>query len=181
VTRYAGFLRAVNVGGHNKVPMARLRELATGLGYADVATYLQSGNLVLTAPAGKATAIESALHDVLLDDFGVDAEVMVRDRSQLAAVIEANPFGDIADDPKKLLVSFLHKQPTAKARGACDPEEFAPERFEFGDRCIYLWHPDGVGRSKMSVAPWGKRLGVPGTARNWRTVTTMLEMLDATS
>jgi uncharacterized protein (DUF1697 family) len=180
VTRYAVFLRAVNVGGHNKVPMPRLRELATELGYEDVATYVQSGNLVLTA-TGSAAKVERAIRDALHDDLGVDVDVMVRNRKQLAAVIAANPFEQRADDPKLLHVSFLAAQPAAAARAACDPEEFSPELFGFGDRCLYLWYPNGQGRSKMAAAPWNKRLGVRGTARNWRTVTTMLEMLDATS
>ena len=180
MTRYAVFLRAVNVGGHNKVPMPRLRELATELGYEDVATYVQSGNLVLTA-TGSAAAVERAIHDALVNDLDVDVDVMVRHRKQLAAVIAANPFERHADDPKLLHVSFLTAQPAAAARAGCDPEEFSPELFEFGDRCLYLWYPNGQGRSKMAAAPWNKRLGVRGTARNWRTVTTMLEMLDATS
>lgn len=181
MTRYAVFLRAVNVGGHNKVPMPRLREIANDLGYTDVATYVQSGNLAVSAAATNAAVVEAAVGDALRRELGVDVEVMVRNRKELAAVIAANPFEDFADDPKKLHVSFLSKRPTAAARKACDLEEFLPERFEFGDRCLYLWYPDGQGRSKLAAAPWGKRLGVPGTARNWRTVTTMLDLLDAPS
>jgi uncharacterized protein (DUF1697 family) len=143
-----------------------------------VATYVQSGNLVVTASAKKPAAVEAAVGKALHRDLNVDVDVMVRSRKEIAAVIAANPFARIADDPKKLHVSFLAKQPTAAARKACDLEEFAPERFEFGDRCVYLWYPDGQGRSKMAAAPWAKRLGVLGTARNWRTVTTMLELLD---
>jgi uncharacterized protein (DUF1697 family) len=179
VTGYAVFLRAVNVGGHNKVPMATLREIATDLGYADVATYVQSGNLVVKAgTTTKAADVESAIGDALRRVLDVDVDVMVRNRKELTAVVKANPFEDIADDPKKLHVSFLAAQPSAAARKACDPEEFVPERFAFGNRCVYLWYPDGSGRSKLAAAPWAKRLGVPGTSRNWRTITTIVEMLD---
>jgi uncharacterized protein (DUF1697 family) len=181
MSRYAVFLRAVNVGGHNKVPMARLREIATDLGYTDVATYVQSGNLVVGAGATKAAKVETAIGDALRRELKVDVDVMARNRKELAAVIKANPFDDIADDPKRLHVSLLAAQPSAAARKACDPEEFVPERFAFGNRCLYLWYPDGQGRSKMATAPWAKRLGVAGTARNWRTITTMLDMLDAAS
>jgi uncharacterized protein (DUF1697 family) len=179
VTRYVALLRAVNVGGNNKVPMARLRELADGLGYIDVATYVQSGNLVLSADVKKAADIEAAVAEVIRTDLGVDISVMVRSRKELAAVIDANPFGDIADDPKRLLVNVLAAQPAADRIEALDPAEFEPERYEFGDRCIYQWFPEGVGRSKMATAPWDRRLGVRGTGRNWRTITTLLEMLDA--
>jgi uncharacterized protein (DUF1697 family) len=181
MTRFAVFLRAVNVGGHNRVPMPRLREIAGDLGYTDVATHVQSGNLVVNADTTKPADVEAAVRDGLRRELDVDVDVMVRSRKDLAAVIAANPFADIADDPQKLHVSFLAKQPAAAARKSCDLEEFLPERFEFGDRCLYLWYPEGQGRSKMAAAPWAKRLGVPGTARNWRTVTTMLDLLDTTA
>jgi uncharacterized protein (DUF1697 family) len=177
VTKYAVLLRAVNVGGNNKVPMARLRELADELGYTDIATYLQSGNLVVSAATKKASDVEAAVADSIRHDLGVDVAVMVRSRKDLAAVIAGNPFGDFADDPKRLLVNFLASQPAADKLAALDRDEFDPERFEFGDRCIYQWFPEGVGRSKMATAPWDRRLGVRGTGRNWRTVTTLLEML----
>jgi len=179
--RYAVFLRAVNVGGHNKVPMPRLRDIATDLGYSEVSTYVQSGNLVINAGKTKAADVESAVGDALRRELDVDVDVMVRSQKELAAVIAGNPFEDVADDPKKLHVSFLAKQPAAAALKSCDGDEFLPERFAFGDRCLYLWYPDGQGRSKMAAAPWGKRLGVKGTSRNWRTVTTMLELLDGAS
>ena len=179
MTRYAVFLRAVNVGGHNKVPMATLRDIAEGLGYTDVATYVQSGNLVVDASAKSGAAVETAIGKALHAELGLTLDVMARNRKELAAVIEANPFRKEAkEDTKKVHVSFLAGKPTAAARKACDPTEFEPERFEFGDRCLYLWFPDGAGRSKLATAPWGKRLGMPGTARNWRTVTTMLDLLD---
>jgi uncharacterized protein (DUF1697 family) len=117
----------------------------------------------------------------MLSDLGLDVDVMVRTRAELANVLDANPFADIADDDRRLLVSFLSGQPTAKALKALDDEQYLPERFAIGDRCMYQWYPDGVGRSKLATAPWDKRLGVRGTARNWRTLTALLGMLDADS
>lgn len=179
MTKYAVFLRAVNVGGHNKVPMATLRDLASELGYSDVATYVQSGNLVVDAPTRRAADVEAAIGKALHDELKLTIDVMARTRAELAAVIKANPYAkQVKDDAKKVHVSFLAGAPTAAARNACDPEEFDPERFEFGDRCIYLWFPNGAGRSKLAAAPWTRRLGMAGTARNWRTVTTMLDLLD---
>jgi uncharacterized protein (DUF1697 family) len=159
--------------------MARLRELAVELGYTDVATYVQSGNLIVTAETEQAADVETAVAEALRRALAVDVAVMVRSRAELAAVIEANPLGDAADDPARLLVSFLAAQPAAEKLEALDRNEFVPERFEIGDRCLYQWFPEGVGRSKLAAAPWDRRLGVRGTGRNWRTVTTLLEMLDA--
>jgi uncharacterized protein (DUF1697 family) len=179
MTRYVVLLRAVNVGGNNKVPMARLREIASDLGYTDVATYVQSGNLIATAPTKKPAEVENAVAAALRSELDVDVAVIVRDRKQLAAVIAANPFGDIADDHARLLVNFLTAAPPPEKVASLDLEEFVPERYAFGERCIYLWLPNGAGRSKLATVPWDRRLGVRGTARNWRTVTTLLDMLDA--
>jgi uncharacterized protein (DUF1697 family) len=179
VTRYAVLLRAVNVGGHNKVPMARLREMATDLGYTDVATYVQSGNLVLSAGAKRPATVEKALRDALRSELDVDVDVIVRTSTELAAVVAANPFEDVADDDAKLLVSFLTAQPAKAKVEALDLETFLPERFEVGDRCLYMWLPDGAGRSKLAAAPWDRRLGVRGTGRNWRTIAKLIELLDA--
>lgn len=178
LTKYVVLLRAVNVGGHNKVPMPRLRELATDLGYADPATYVQSGNLVVSAPSAKSGEISSAIAAALRSALAVDVDVIVRSRNELAAVVDANPFADLVADPKRLLVSFLTEQPSAERLRALDRDEFVPERFEFGDRCMYQWLPDGVGRSRLAAAPWERRLGVRGTGRNWRTVTALLEMAE---
>jgi uncharacterized protein (DUF1697 family) len=177
VPQFTVLLRAVNVGGRNKVPMARLRELAEGLGYTDVSTYLQSGNLIVTTDTNKPADVEAAIAGAIRDDLGVDVAVLARSRKELAAVVAANPFADKTSAPKRLHVNFLTKQPAAATLKALDRNEFDPERFEFGDRCMYQWFPDGVGRSRMATAPWDRRLGVQGTGRNWRTVTAMLEML----
>jgi len=177
VTRYAVLLRAVNVGGNNKVPMAWLREAATGAGFADVATYVQSGNLVLTA-SEKAPAVGEKVAGLIKAEHGLDIDVMVRTRAELAAVIAANPFTEHVDEPSLLHVSFLAGKPTSAAVKALDPDEFIPERFAVHGAQVYLWYPNGAGRSKLATAPWQKRLGVAGTARNWRTVLTLLDLLD---
>lgn len=177
MAQFVVLLRAVNVGGRNKVPMARLRELADTLGYTDVSTYLQSGNLVVTAQSKKPAEVEAAVAGAVRDDLGVNVAVLARSRKELAAVVAANPFPEQASDPKRLLVNFLTAQPAAATLKALDRSEFDPERFEFGDRCMYQWFPDGVGRSRLATAPWDRRLGVQGTGRNWRTVTALLEMV----
>ena len=178
MTRYAVLLRGVNVGGHNKVPMGRLRELAVEAGYADVSTYVQSGNLVLTAETAEPAEVERAIAEALQRDLGLAIEVMTRSRDELAAVIGANPFQDYVDEPTSVHVRFLSDHPAAAKATALDREEFVPERFELGDRCLYFYYPGGSGRSKMAAAPWDRRLGVRGTSRNWRTVTTLLDLLD---
>lgn len=178
MARQIVLLRGINVGGHRRVPMAELRELLTGLGYGDVRTHLQSGNVVLTSDAAPGE-LERALEQQILDGMGVDPQVMVRTRDQLADVIARDPFGDVATDPKRYQVSFLSGEIDPAVVEALADVDVAPERFVISGREIYTWHPDGVGRSELGKVLSDKRLGVSATARNWNTVTKLLELADA--
>ena len=178
MSRYVVLLRAVNLGSTNKVPMKWLREAAEAAGFADVATYVQSGNLVVSSPAS-AAKVGSIVAALIKDEHGLDIDVIVRRRNELAAAIKANPFTDEIAEPTKVHINFLDGPPAKAKVAALDPDEFAPERFVIKGKEMYLYYPDGAGRSKLATAPWKRRLGVIGTARNWRTVATLLEMMDA--
>jgi uncharacterized protein (DUF1697 family) len=178
MTRYAVWLFAVNVGGNNRVPMAWLREAANDAGFTGVATYLQSGNLVLTSGAS-AQAVRDQVAGLIRDGLGLDIEVAVRSRAELSKVIERNPMPEHLDEPSRLHVSFLTGKPDPKGLGAIDAEAFAPDRFIVEGSEIYLWFPEGAGRSKLAALPWRKRIGVAGTARNWRTVLAVRDLLDS--
>jgi uncharacterized protein (DUF1697 family) len=177
--RYVAWLHAVNVGGRNKVPMAWLREASVEAGFTDVATYVQSGNLVLTADTAKADVVRDRVRKLISDGLGLDVEVTVRSRAQLAKVIEGNPMHEHVDEPAKLHVSFLSGEPDATGLAAIDAKAYAPDRFVADGRQLYLWFPGGAGRSKLATLPWRKRIGVAGTARNWRTVLAVLDLLDS--
>jgi uncharacterized protein (DUF1697 family) len=178
MTRYVALLRAVNLGSTNKVGMKWLREAAGDAGFTDVATYVQSGNVVLTS-SGSADEVSDTVARLIKAEYGLDIDVIVRDRKQIAAVVKANPFGDLIEEPTRVHVNFLSAAPPKSKLAALDPDEFAPERYVVKGSEMYLYYPGGAGRSRLATAPWGKRLGVIGTSRNWRTVTTLLEMLDA--
>lgn len=155
--------------------MAELRALLTDAGYDDVGTYVQSGNIVLGSPA-KPVEVQRALHELISARFGFDVPVIVRSRAQLARVVQRNPLGDVADDPKRYQVSFLDRRLPAATVRTLEQAAVEPERFVAHGRELYAWHPDGVARSKLWNALAGKGLGVVATARNWTTVTTLLEM-----
>ncbi len=138
-------------------------------GYADVATYVQSGNIVLTSTVAP-TKLAGALDGQLQEWFGFEIPVIVRTAEQLAAVIEANPLGDVADEPKRYQVSFLDRTlPKDRAERLAELAA-GEERVVVLGREIYAWHPAGVARSKLWNELAGPRLGVQATARNWRTV-----------
>lgn len=168
-------LRGINLGPRRRVPMADLRALLAGAGYEDVRTYVQSGNIVLGSPA-KPVVVERELNELISAHFGFDVPVIVRSRAQLAAVVKANPLGDVADNPKRYQVSFLTQAPPAELVARMAQQAAESERVVALGREIYAWHPEGVARSKLWNALAGARLGVTATARNWTTVTALLEM-----
>lgn len=170
-------LRGINLGPTRRVPMAELRALLGEAGYTDVRTYVQSGNVVLGSDA-KASDLEREAAALISERFGIEVPVVVRTRRQLAAVVKLNPLGDIADNPKRYQVSFLTAKPDADVVRTLQAAAVGDERVVAHGREIYAWHPEGVARSKLWNALAGKGLGpgVTGTARNWTTVTTLLEM-----
>ena len=168
-------LRGINLGPARRVPMADLRALFGEAGYGDVRTYVQSGNVVLESTA-KPAELEREVAKLISERFGFDVPVVVRTARQLAAVVKLNPLGDVADNPKRYQVSFLTEKPGADVVTALQEAAVEPERVAFHGREIYAWHPEGVARSKLWNALAGKGLGVTATARNWTTVTTLLEM-----
>jgi len=176
-TRQVVLLRGINLGPRNRIAMPALRELLTAAGYEDVRTYVQSGNIVLSSdePADKVAA---KCERVIAKEFGFDVPVVVRTRAELAQVVKRNPLGKVASEPKRYQVSFLDRKPDAKLIKELEALAADSEEFVANGRELYAWHPDGVARSKLWNKLAGKGLGVTATARNWTTVTTLLEMAE---
>ena len=171
MTTYVAFLRAVNVGGKNTVPMAKLRDALTEAGLEDVATVLQSGNVVFRSRAS-ASAAAKLVVGAIEASFRFKIEVVIRTSAELAAVAATNPFLDAAPDrePKTLHVAFLSELPAAAAVKKLDPDRSPPDAFSIHGREAYLSYPNGSGRTRLTLDYLERTLGVTGTARNWRTV-----------
>jgi uncharacterized protein (DUF1697 family) len=170
-------LRGINLGSRNRVAMPALRELLAGAGFEDVRTYVQSGNVVLQTRR-KPASVERACEQLIAAELGLDIAVVVRTRDELAEIVRRNPLGDVARNPKRYQVSFLGSKPSRDLVERLSGLSADGERVEVIGREIYAWHPDGVARSKLWAGLAGKGLGVKATARNWTTVTTLLEMAD---
>jgi uncharacterized protein (DUF1697 family) len=175
--RHIVLLRGINLGPSRRVPMADLRTLLTTAGYGDVRTYVQSGNVVLSAPETPAE-LEAEAARLISDQFGFDVPVIARSRDELAAVVALNPLREVATNPKRYQVSFLSEQLPDDVVETLQSAAVGDERLVAHGRELYAWHPDGVARSKMWNALAGKGLGAVATARNWTTVTTLLAMAD---
>jgi len=173
----AALLRGINVGGRARLSMVELRSMLTDLGLHDVETYLQSGNVVLESGDRVLTGLAAEVESAIADTFGLQVRVILREREDLASVTRSHPFLDAEADPARIHVVFLESAPDADRVGALDPNRSPPDQFEVIGREIYLRYPNGQGRSKLGLAYFERVLGVAGTARNWNTVTKLLEML----
>jgi uncharacterized protein (DUF1697 family) len=158
--------------------MPELRRALDEAGFADVRTYVQSGNVVLTSRAAPAK-VGAQAEAAIAERFGFDVDVIVRTGEQLAGVVARNPLADVADNPKRYQVSFLDGEPDPEVVERISGLAVDGERVVVLGREVYTWHPAGVARSKLAakLAAAGG-LGVRATARNWTTVTTLLEMAD---
>jgi uncharacterized protein (DUF1697 family) len=168
-------LRGINLGPNKRVSMPDLRAALSEAGFADVQTYVQSGNVVLSSRAAPAK-VGARAERVIAERFGFDVDVIVRTADELADVVARNPLADVAVDPKRYQVSFLESEPDPEVLDRIAALKAEPERLVAIGRELYAWHPDGIGRSKLWNKLAGTELGVRATARNWNTVTTLLEM-----
>jgi uncharacterized protein (DUF1697 family) len=157
--------------------MADLRKLLEGAGYEDVRTHLQSGNVVLSSTLSP-RKLEAQLERQLAKGLGFDVQVLVRTRAELAEVVALDPLGKVVTNPSRYLVSFLSKPLPARVARELEAAEIAPARLVSEGRELYAWYPDGVQRAPLAKLLDDKRLGVVSTARNWNTVTKLLELLD---
>jgi uncharacterized protein (DUF1697 family) len=168
-------LRGVNVGGRNRVPMPALREALEDAGLQDVATYLQSGNVVLSSSA-KPDELARKVEAVIAGTLVLEIAVVVRTRTELAKVVRRNPIGDVADQDKLYQVSFCAEKPDKEAVAKVAERAVDGERLVTHGREIYAWFPHGVARSKLAAQLSKQKLGTVVTARNWTTVKKLLEL-----
>jgi uncharacterized protein (DUF1697 family) len=179
VKSYVALLRAVNVSGQNKLPMASLRTVLLDAGYPEVATYLQSGNVVLRAASTPEAKLAAGLEREIRKAFGLTVTVLVRTGDQVRQVQAGNPFLRPGADPASLHVTFLASKPSAARVEQLEPKLAGPDEAIVRGREIYLSCPGGYGRTKLTNAFFERQLDVRATTRNWKTVTTLRELARA--
>jgi uncharacterized protein (DUF1697 family) len=157
--------------------MSELREALAEAGFDDVRTYLQSGNVVLST-SSKPEQTGRKCKRLIADRFRLEIGVVVRTRNELADVVKRNPLAKVAKDPKRYLVSFLDRKLDAVTVRKLEAAAADSERIVVSGREVYAWHPATIARSKLWSLLAGRGLGVTATARNWTTVTKLLELAD---
>ena len=167
--RCIALLRGVNIGGSKKVPMAELRKLVEGLGFSEVRTLLNSGNVVFTAPKNRVNKAAAAVEKAILDQLGVSARVTVLTAAELDAILDENPIVGLCDNPSRMLVAVF-AEPAAHAKAVSLMERaWEPEVLAVGTRAAYLWCVNGISAGELGFAV-DKALKSGVTARNLATM-----------
>ena len=178
MTRFVSLFRGINVGGHQAVRMDALKELHESLGLQEVQTYIQSGNVVFTSDEADVTQIQKDIEDGFAQKFGFRVNVMVRTADEFNVIIENNPFQNQPMKESKWVVAmFLVTHPISTALEDIQKTYTGPEELYIMGQEVYIYYPEGIGRSKLTNTFLEKKLKTMGTARNWNTVLRLQQMM----
>jgi uncharacterized protein (DUF1697 family) len=174
---YVALFRGINVGGHNRLPMEELVAALESIGCQNVATYIQSGNAVFRSEETDTSLLSDRIRAEVKERYGFEPQVLLLGSEEVERVVRSNPFPEAESEPKTLHAYFLASTPGRPDLDGLEGLTGDRERFVLGDHVFYLHAPNGIGRSKLA-ANAERLLGVPATARNWRTVRKVMEMAD---
>tara|TARA_R110002073_G_scaffold53840_4_gene138820 strand:+ start:33489 stop:34010 length:522 start_codon:yes stop_codon:yes gene_type:complete len=170
MTKYIVLLRGINVSGKNKLPMQDLRVMLSGLGYQNIETYIQSGNIILESEKEK-SILEKEIKEGIKSEFGYDVPVITRTIEGLKRAIQENPYPTV--DEKVIAVIFLSDVVT---KTTIEINKADHDQFTILNDVVYIYCPTGFGRSKLTINVFEKKLNVIATSRNWRTTKKLLEL-----
>lgn len=176
---WISMLRGVNVGGHNRITMQVLRELCVPLKLEDARTYVQSGNLIFRSKEKSAALLGHKLQNAIEKEFSFRPDVILRTADEVREAIAANPFAKRTNvEPSKLLLTFLAADASKDAPATLQKFKDYPEEIHLKGRELYIYFPNGAGSSKLPWSSVERLLKTTGTARNWNTLTRMLEIAE---
>jgi len=166
--------------GHNTIKMTELSVLYKKLGFRENKTYIQSGNVIFrTEDNADPLHVANVVEEGILKKFGYTIPVMIRTTEELRKLRSANPYlSEPGFDPSRMAVIFLHGEVTEKQIEKMKNINYPPDKYQISDREIFTYCPDGFGKTKLYTNFFEKKMGVTGTARNWKTVVTLLEMAE---
>lgn len=176
---YIALLRGINVSGHHKIKMAELKQLFINLGYLEVATYIQSGNVIFKSHIKESILIEDTVISAISKHFGHTIEVLILTKNELMTIFNANPF--LAKDPttdiSKLHVTILNKMPDLAGIPTIEIlVANSDDEFQLIENAIYLFCPNGYGKTKLNNNLFEKKLKIAATTRNWNTISKLVEL-----
>jgi len=178
MTAYVSLFRGINVGGNKSVRMDALKELHESLGLQGVATYIQSGNVVFTSDDADPAQLARQIEQAFATKFGFQANVMVRTADQFSDIIDNNPFqNQPMKESKWVVVMFLATRPERTALEDLQKTYGGPEEICMIGQELYIYYPNGIGRSKLTLTLIEKKLKTMGTGRNWNTILQLQKMI----
>jgi len=178
MTTCVSLFRGINVGGNRVVRMNELRDLHEALGLKDVVTYIQSGNVVFTSDDKDLAQLPARIENSFAEKFGFHVNVMVRTSDGLEDIIANNPFqNQPAKESKWVVVLFLVTQPESTTLENLQKTYTGPEELFLIGQELYIYYPNGIGRSKLTLSLIEKKLKTNGTARNWNTILQLQKMM----
>jgi uncharacterized protein (DUF1697 family) len=173
--RYVALLRGINVGGHKKLPMAELRSLMELLGFTEVSTYIQSGNVTFRSSSeASAEELQDTIQKAILKKYDWEVPVLLKTSSEIQQILDACPFPK--ETKEKSYFMLLFKPPSAEDIETTRTYQFPGEEYIITPQCVYFYCAAGYGRAKMNGNFFEQKLGVGVTARNYRTIMKLLEM-----
>ncbi|KAA0992388.1 DUF1697 domain-containing protein [Dyadobacter aurulentus] len=179
---YVAILRGINVSGHNLIKMPALVSLLEKEGFEDCKTYIQSGNVLFNTEKADEQKVSARIKTAIENAFGYDVPVIVLSLAALRSVLEQNPFLELQhEDITKLHATFLSEIPDKEAFGKIDGDKYKPDEFILVGNTIYLFCPDGYGRTKLNNNFFENKLKVTATTRNWKTVVELVRLAEALS
>ncbi len=173
---YISLLRGINVGGHKKIKMADLKSLYESLGFEDVNTYIQSGNVVFQSKETDFDILANSIHNKIKDKYGFEVPITIRQSQDIENIIKTNPFLAKAEDIKMLYVGFMNEIPNPELVASTKEIAFKDDKFEVIGKTLFLYVPSGAGKTKFTNSFFERKFKVSITTRNWRTTLKLAEM-----
>ena len=174
---YICLLRGINVSGQKKIKMVELKSAFETLGFTDVTTYIQSGNVIFKSAEVSTEKLEQTIQNLLQDHFGFDIETIVLTHNELSEAVKNNPYAqDQERDEKKLYIAYLKDLPEQAQLDHLASYDYFPEVYHIKDKVLYFYAANGAGKAKMNTNFFEAKLKVKATMRNWRTSNKLLEL-----
>lgn len=174
MNQYIVLLKGINVGGHKKVPMAKLRQILTDSGFEKVRTYIQSGNIILQTEGKNISKIEESISKAILNHFGFEVSVLVKTRKDLQRIFDDSPFSE--DKKKASYFMMLHDMPSKALVKEASEKIYEDEEYEIINDCIYYFYEKGLGKAKFNVNYFELKFNTFATARNYNTMVKLLSL-----
>ncbi len=178
--QFISFLRGVNMTGHNSIKMDELALLYKSLAFRDVQTFIQSGNVIFKSD-GSEEDVREKIEKGISSRFGYDIAAMIRTVDELGMLFLSNPYLNEDDfNPAKMAVVFLHEKVTDIQASKVSTLSYPPDKFQLGEREIFIYCPNGFGKTRLYTNFFENKMGVSGTARNWKTISSIYDIAGKT-